>query len=112
MWSRVWAGLVGGGLAGAGGAQLSLSVGGFIADMSSGRGYIALAMVIMAGWRPALAAVCCLGIAISEAIAIQLQITGAGIPRELASAVPYVLTLVVIAIGRVRPPPRALGKLD
>ncbi|MGE0546691.1 MAG: ABC transporter permease [Kofleriaceae bacterium] len=111
--SRVWAGLIGGALAGAGGAQLSLSNGGFVADMSSGRGYIALAMVILAGWRPAWAAVCCVGIAVAGALADKLQITGVGIPRELASILPYVLTLVVLAIGGVlRSPPRALGKLD
>lgn len=111
--SRVWAGLFGGALAGAGGAQLSLSIGGFVADMSSGKGYIALAMVILSGWRPTWAALCCLGIAIVEALAIQLQLRGAGIPSELASLLPYVLTLVVLAIGGVlRPPPRALGKLE
>jgi Branched-chain amino acid transport system / permease component len=49
--ARLAAALVGGALAGAGGAQLSLAVGGFVADMSSGRGYIALAMVILSGWR-------------------------------------------------------------
>src|SRR5690606_38400422 len=54
---RMHAALVGGALSGAGGAQLALVVGGFSADMSSGRGYIALAMVILAGWRPAFAAV-------------------------------------------------------
>lgn len=111
--ARLWAALVGGALSGAGGAQLSLSVGGFVADMSSGRGYIALAMVILAGWRPAWAVVACIGVAAAEALNIALQVTGSGVPTELAPLSPYVLTLVVLAIwgGKGRKPPESLGKL-
>jgi simple sugar transport system permease protein len=110
---RIFAALIGGALTGAGGAQLTLSVGGFVADMSGGRGYIALAMVILAGWRPALAAIACAGIAAAEAFNIQLQVSDAGVPHELAQLVPYVLTLVVLAIagGKHGKPPRSLGKL-
>jgi simple sugar transport system permease protein len=111
--TRLSAALVGGALTGAGGAQLSLAVGGFSADMSAGRGYIALAMVILAGWRPAYAALACLGVAIALAISFQLQVSGAGIPGELASLLPYVLTLAVLVIygGKNRRPPASLGKL-
>jgi simple sugar transport system permease protein len=111
--ARFAAVLVGGALAGAGGAQLSLAVGGFSAEMSSGRGYIALAMVILSGWRPAWAAVGALGVALAEAINIQLQVSGVGVPRELAPLLPYVLTLVVLVIagGKRRPPPSALGQV-
>ena len=110
--ARVAAALVGGAFAGAGGAQLSLSVEGFVADMSSGRGYIALAMVILAGWRPALAALACFGVATANAIGIELQISGSAIPRELAPLLPYVLTIAVLAIwGSSGKPPRSLGKL-
>jgi simple sugar transport system permease protein len=110
--ARLWAALVGGALSGAGGAQLSLAVGGFSADMSSGRGYIALAMVILSGWRPAYAALACLGVAFAEAYNIQLQVTGSSIPRELAPMLPYVLTLVVVTIYRGKsPPPASIGKL-
>jgi len=110
---RIAAALVGGALAGAGGAQLTLAVGGFVADMSGGRGYIALAMVILSGWRPWLAAVACVGIAFAEAFRISLQVNGVGIPHELAQLVPYVLTLVVLAGagGKYGKPPRSLGKL-
>jgi simple sugar transport system permease protein len=111
--ARMAAALVGGALAGAGGAQLSLAVGGFSADMSSGRGYIALAMVILSGWRPAWAVVACLGVAVAEAINIALQVTDVAIPRELTALLPYVLTLAVLIIagGDRRPPPRALGTM-
>jgi simple sugar transport system permease protein len=110
--ARLAAALVGGALAGAGGAQLSLSVGGFLADMSSGRGYIALAMVILAGWRPGLAAIACVGVAFTEAINIQLQVTGSLIPRDLAPLLPYVMTLVVLLVAgnKHRRPPASLGQ--
>jgi len=108
---RLYAALVGGALSGAGGAQLSLVVGGFSADMSSGRGYIALAMVILSGWRPAFAVIGCLGVAVAEAIRIQLA--GGFIPHELAPLLPFVLTLTVLVVygGKGRPPPASLGKL-
>ena len=109
---RLLAGLVGGALAGAGGAQLSLVVGGFSADMSNGRGYIALAMVILSGWRPAYAALACFGIAIAEAINIQLQVTGSGLPTELVSQLPYVLTLFAPLFYRnLSRAPAAIGKV-
>ena len=109
--ARLAAMLVGGGLAGAGGAQLALAVGGFVADMSTGRGYIAIAMVILASWRPGIATLACLGIALANALAIQLQLTGSTIPRELAPLLPYALTVVVLGIaGSRRAAPRALGK--
>ncbi len=112
--TRFYAALVGGALAGAGGAQLTLSVGGFVADMSAGRGYIALAMVILAGWRPAAAALACLAIAFFEAIRIQLQVSGIGIPHELAQLVPYILTLLVLIVagGTRGRPPRSIGTID
>jgi general nucleoside transport system permease protein len=110
--ARLAAALVGGALSGAGGAQLSLGVGGFSADMSSGRGYIALAMVILSGWRPAYAALACVGVAAAEAINIQLQVTGSSIPRELTPLLPYVLTLVVPLFYAARSrQPASLGKL-
>lgn len=111
--ARQAAALVGGALAGAGGAQLSLSVGGFVADMSGGRGYIALAMVILAGWRPQLAALGCAGVALAEALNIQLQVAAVGIPHELAQLAPYVLTLLVLVVlgGRAGRPPGSLGKI-
>jgi simple sugar transport system permease protein len=110
--ARVHAALIGGALAGAGGAQLALAVGGFSADMSSGRGYIALAMIILSGWRPSVAALACVGVAVAEALRIELQLTGIAGLRELAPLLPYVLTLVVLVVwgGKGREPPAALGK--
>lgn len=111
--ARLAAALVGGALAGAGGAHLSLSVGGFVADMSSGRGYMALAMIILAAWRPAWAAASCVAlVGLAGAAGYQLQMYGVAIPRELAQLFPYAVTLAVLVVaGNKRLPPRALGKL-
>ncbi len=107
-WSAM---LIGGAIVGLGGAQLSLAVGGFSADMSSGRGYMALAAVILANWRPHRAALICLGIAAAEALNIRLQLADVGIPRELMPALPYALTLlVIVGVGGGRRPPPALGQ--
>ncbi|HUJ63468.1 MAG TPA: hypothetical protein VLX92_33445 [Kofleriaceae bacterium] len=110
--ARLLAGLVGGALAGAGGAQLSLSVGGFVADMSSDRGYIALAMIILAGWRPALAALAALGMAATYALSVQFQMAGSDLVREAAPLSPYVLTLIVLVVFKGGGnPPASLGRL-
>ncbi len=112
-WVRLSAALVGGALAGAGGAQLTLQANGFVADSSAGRGYMALAMVILAGWRPWLAALACFGIiALAEETRIQLDIAAMGLPQELTRLIPYVLTLLVLLVygGKHGNPPRSLGK--
>jgi simple sugar transport system permease protein len=110
--ARFLAGLVGGARAGAGGAPRSLAIGGFVAKMSAGRGYIALAMVILAAWRPSVAVVACLLVSLAAALAVQLQLAGVPIPSELAPELPMAITLVVLVIaGRKSLAPRSLGKL-
>lgn len=113
---RLIAALVGGALTGAGGAQLSLAVGGFSAEMTGGRGYFAIAMVILAGWRPARAAIACVGVATAHALGIELQlvhptIAGHRLPAELAPLLPYILTVVALVVwsGTSRKPPASLG---
>ncbi|MBX3160285.1 MAG: hypothetical protein KF773_30255 [Deltaproteobacteria bacterium] len=69
-------------------------------------------MIILAGWRPAWAAVACVGIAAAEAVNVQLQITNSVVPRDLAPLLPYVLTLAVLVVaGGRRPPPGSLGRV-
>jgi simple sugar transport system permease protein len=110
---RVAAVAVGGALAGAGGAQLALAVGGFVANISQGRGYMALVLVILSGWRPGWAALAGVGIAFADALNFRLQITGLPVLRELGPLLPYVLTLAVLVIfgGQKQKPPESLGKL-
>jgi simple sugar transport system permease protein len=109
--ARLAAVLVGGALTGAGGAELSLAVGGFTADSAAGRGYIALAMVIMSGWRPAWAVLACIGVAMTRVLGIVLQNNAVPIAPELLDLLPYATTLAVLVIyGVRRPPPRSLGR--
>jgi ABC-type uncharacterized transport system permease subunit len=108
---RTRAVVLGSALAGAGGAQLSLSVGLFSAEMSAGRGYLALVAVILAGWRPGRAVLLALLIGLVPALAVQLQLQGAGLPRELLQLLPYVIAMLVLAgFGATVRAPAALGK--
>ena len=98
-------------LAALGGAFLSIGfVGGFAENMTSGRGFIALAAVIFGKWRPGWAFAACLLFGFGFALAIPLQ-REAGISENLISTLPYVLTLVALVglIGRSIPP-AAVGR--
>lgn len=98
--------LASGALAGLGGSWLALSGSGFVAQMSAGRGYIALAAVIMGSWRPAWACAASLLFGFAEAVEVNLQMVDLGIPNELIQTFPYVLTMITLAgfIGRSRAP--------
>jgi simple sugar transport system permease protein len=98
-------------LAALGGAFLSLGfVGNFAENMTSGRGFIALAAVIFGKWRPGWAFAATLLFGYGFALAIPLQ-REAGISENLISTLPYVITLIAVAglIGRSIPP-AAVGK--
>lgn len=95
-----WAALLAGGaLAGIGGAQLSTAATlNWSEGMTVGRGYVAVALVIFAGWNPLkLAAGAYL---FSGAISLQLQLQARGweISRYLLEALPYATVLVVLAL--------------
>jgi general nucleoside transport system permease protein len=98
-------------LAALGGAFLSIGfVGSFAENMTSGRGYIALAAVIFGKWRPGWAFAACLLFGFGFALAIPLQ-REANVSENLVSAFPYLLTLVALVglIGRSIPP-AAIGR--
>src|SRR5690606_30002416 len=79
-----WIAVLGaGGLAGLGGAWLSLGQHEFYAEMSGGRGYIALAAVIMGRWHPLYAAGACLLFGFAEALQYELAAHNVGLPSEL-----------------------------
>jgi simple sugar transport system permease protein len=108
--------LLSGALAGIGGAYLSIGQSSlFTRNMTSGRGFIALAALIFGKWRPVQTMLACLLFGLTEAISIQMQgvvklPSGDDIPVQFIQMVPYILTIVVLAgfIGSSRPP-RALG---
>jgi simple sugar transport system permease protein len=101
--------VVSGVLAALGGAFLSIGfVGGFSENMTSGRGFIALAAVIFGKWRPGWALAACLLFGFGFALAIPLQ-REANVSENLISILPYALTLVALVglIGRSIPPAAA-----
>src|ERR1700704_5229029 len=108
--------LLSGVLAGIGGAYLSIGQSSlFTRNMTSGRGFIALAALIFGKWRPVQTLLACLLFGFTEAVTIQMQgvvklPSGEDIPVQFVQMVPYVLTIIVLAgfIGHSRPP-RALG---
>ena len=108
--------LLSGVLAGIGGAYLSIGQSSlFTRNMTSGRGFIALAALIFGKWRPVQTMLACLLFGFTEAITIQMQgvvklPSGEDIPIQFIQMVPYVLTIIVLAgfIGSSRPP-KALG---
>ena len=107
---RWMATLICGAMAGLGGGWLALSAAGFTDEMSGGRGYIALAAVIMGKWRPVAAVLACVFFGCVEAWQVRQQATG-GLPREVLQMLPYLLTIVALSgfIGRSRAP-ESLGR--
>jgi simple sugar transport system permease protein len=104
--------LVAGLLTGLGGAYLTLAYAGtFVENISAGRGYVALAVVILGRWKPwGLAAA---SILFGAAMALQfgLQALGTTIPYQIFLALPYALTLAVLAaVGGQAASPSALGE--
>lgn len=102
-------------LCGIAGAYLATALqAGFIKDMTAGRGYIALAALIFAKWRPWYALGACLLFGFLQAIALRFQsidLGGITIPVQVMDALPYILTVVILAgfVGRAIPP-RAGGE--
>ena len=101
---------VSGAIGALGGIHLALDQHRFESNMSGGRGFIALAAVILSGWRSVRAAVACLVFAGLEATQILLQGQRL-VPHEVLQMLPYVATLLIlgVAAGRARAP-AGLGK--
>ena len=103
-------------LAAAGGAYLSTGQSSlFTRNMTAGRGFIALAALILSKWRPVQALIACLFFGLTEALSIQVQgvikmPSGEDVPVQFIQMIPYVLTIIVLAglIGLSRAP-KALG---
>jgi len=97
--TRYFAVMFGGACAGLAGAQLSLVyTPQWVENMSAGRGWIALALVVFASWRPwrVLAGGYLFGaVTIGQ---LHAQAFGIGVPSQLLSALPYVATIVVLII--------------
>lgn len=99
-------------LAGLAGAYLSLALSsGFAENMTAGRGFIALSIVIFGRWKLKGAILGTAIFGVAAALQYALQASSQGVPFHLLLAVPYVVTLLILcgAAGRVRAP-EALGR--
>ena len=110
-WLRYRAVICTGILTGLAGTYLALSMNaGFVKDMTAGRGYIALAALIFAKWKPVPAMFACLLFGFLDALSIRLQgvsLPAVGIvPVQFMQALPYILTVILLAgfIGKAIPP--------
>jgi len=110
-WLRYRAVIITGVLTGVAGAYLSVAQNaGFVKDMTAGKGFIALAALIFAKWKPVPAMFACLLFGFLEAASIRFQgmewpLVGR-VPVQLINALPFVLTVILLAgfIGRAIPP--------
>ncbi len=115
-------------LAGLGGATLSLCMASnYTRNMTAGRGYMALAALIVGGWKPVRAAMACLLFGLFDAIGIMMQGSSFSFEESQSQAfhfilkfltsgqfiqiIPYILTIIIVSGLVVRSrPPRALGQ--
>jgi simple sugar transport system permease protein len=97
---------------GLGGVSLAFEQHQFQSGMTGGRGFIALAAVIVAGWRPGRAVAACVAFAVLDAVGVVLQDGGGSLP-QVFSALPYLGTLLVLVLFAKRGSfgaPAGLGK--
>lgn len=94
-------GLIGTGVfCGLGGALIVGSTGRFTDNMTAGSGFIALAALILGGWRPGRAAAAAVGFGFLKAVQIQLQGThffGSNVPSQVWQILPYAIAVVALA---------------
>ena len=108
-----WAALLFGGVMGgiSGGTLVLAQVGTFAEGMSAGRGFIAIAIVVLGRWTPFGVAGAALVFGAASALQTLAQTTGWAMPYQLPLAFPYLLTLVLLASARSRVvAPAALGQ--
>jgi len=110
--ARTLAVVAGGALAGLAGATLVLAqVGTFSERMTAGRGFIAIAIVVLGRWHPGGVLAAALIFGAATALQFVFQASGTAVPYQLFLMLPYVLALLGLAgaVGRVRAP-RDLGR--
>lgn len=98
--------IIGGAIAGLGGAYLIAEVSVFSPGMTIGRGFIALAALIFGKWTPLGAWGAALLFGFTQAVQINIQQCGVNFPAQIIGMLPYVVTIVVLAgvVGRSTPP--------
>ena len=110
---RYTATLIGASLAGLGGAVLTIAqLHLFVEGVTAGRGWIAVALVVFARWKPSLAVAGALLFGVADAIQFRIQALGnESIPYETLLMLPYLLTILVLLRGiKKTEQPEALGQ--
>jgi general nucleoside transport system permease protein len=101
----------GGALAGAGGAFLSIAhLWGFVEGMTAGRGFLAIACVVLARWSPVGAIAVALLYGIADALQIRVQPLMPEVPYQFFVIAPYVIAIAAVGFGSRTAMPAALGK--
>jgi simple sugar transport system permease protein len=111
---RFLATIVAGALGGVAGSVLVLAQAGtFVEGMSAGRGFIAIAIVVLGRWKPIGVGLAALLFAATTSLQYLAQAMGFDIPYQLVLALPYVLTLAALAgIGGRATPPATLARIE
>jgi ABC-type uncharacterized transport system permease subunit len=107
LWTRYRNVILGGMVAGVGGAYLTVgSIGQFSTGMSSGFGYIGLAAMIFGRWKPMGAVAAALLFGFSGQLGSELGLLQVPVPSQVLAMVPYIATIVAVAglVGKVRAP--------
>jgi general nucleoside transport system permease protein len=107
LWTRYRNVILGGLVAGIGGAYLTVgNVGFFTPDISSGFGYIALAAMIFGRWTPLGSVAAALLFGFSFQLQTELSVLRVPVSSFILLMAPYVATIIAVAglVGRVRPP--------
>ena len=95
--------IFGGVMAGLGGAFLSVgSAARFVPEMTNGRGWLAIVVVIAGMWRPVPVLIATLAFSLLDALQLQIQGIGIDMPYQLLLAMPYVVAILALAVSRTR----------
>jgi simple sugar transport system permease protein len=109
---RQYAAVIGGSMmTGLGGAFVTIgSTERFVPEITAGRGWLAIVIVIAGNWRPAWILVAALVFAFLEAFQLQVQAIGVQMPYQILLALPYVVAILVMVLNRARSQePKQLG---
>jgi len=91
---------IGGGAAGAGGAYMTLALfNTWNTGITAGAGWIAVALVIFAVWRPARMLVAAYTLGAISSLGFTIQLLGWGVPHQVLSMLPFIATLVVLIVA-------------
>jgi len=109
--NRYIAVIIGGLMAGLGGAFVSIgSVERFFPDMTAGKGWLAIVIVIAGNWKPARILFATLIFALFDAFQLQVQSIGVQLPYQILLALPYIVAIIALISGRARSDaPESLG---